>query len=290
MKRRLALQAALALLPAAVAVAAGTNDTVLYANGFERPGDALSLLSLPNIAGEAFKIATDTGIAPTDGRAGSGAFFFRADLLKDGYFYPNFRFPEPVKIPPGPAYLSASLKFAEQDPETTHLPGLGIFLLCGDSSRLVGWTNVALRAETADGWQYLYTRDLSGHVEEGTASGIMVRILRGVAGETVRLLIDDVRLTRTNPVPAPTESEYRVKRDLFERIAREWETEAGAATDRALAERIGDRLRGLRPLAEAAAATNAESRARFVGEMTVMEKDYWRYKLLDLAGRKRAAP
>ncbi|MDD5704352.1 MAG: hypothetical protein PHR35_00385 [Kiritimatiellae bacterium] len=277
MKTRMVAATGAALM-AALAVSAGTNDAIIYSNGFERPGDALSLLSLPNIAGDAFKIATETGIAPTSGLEGSGAFFFRADLLKDGFFYPNFLFPEPVTLPSGPVYLSAWFKFAEQDPETSHGPGLGIFLLCGNNSRLVGWTNIAQRADSNDGWHYLYTTDLSGVLTDRIARGFMARILNGVAGETVCLLIDDVRLSRTNPVPVPTEAEYQAKRQSYDDIRREWSAGAAGRRGDPLCDRIDDRLRKLPGLL----GRNPQDRAFFVGEVNLLEQDYWRWRVLRL--------
>jgi len=111
-------------------------------------------------------------------------------------------------------------------------------------------------------------------------SSFYVRMWNLRAGEVVRFRLDDVRLTRDNPVPPPTEAAYRRAYELHEQMVRDRAALAGLTGAADLSAGLDEATR----LAEAANAhPDRVTRARFVGKIREVEKAYWRLKLLGLA-------
>ena len=215
-------------------------------------------------------------------------------MRKPGYFYPMFYLPKPVRLDRGPVYLSGYVKIEAQHPEANHR----VTLACAGyfpKKKPGVWGGLEIRAtqcvQVRDGWLYVYSRELGPQARRLAAkrglefdgacvSSFYVRMWNLRAGEVVRFRLDDVRLTRDNPVPPPTEAAYRRARELHQQMVSDRAALARVAGAAELSADLDEAAR----LAEAAKAhPDRVTRARFVGKIQEMEKAYWRLKLLRLA-------
>jgi len=279
-------------IPVATPAGAAQGTGVLYHNGFETAADLPSHQFATSSEPVLLRKAIDRG----DAAAGTSSLVMACRMRKGGYFYPMFPFAKEIPLDRGPVYLSGFVKIEQQHPEANHRLGL-----CAMGRFTKGkpgvWRGMQLRnhryVETRNGWQYFFSDDLGaqarrhadtkGLMFEGAClTGIYLQMWNMRPSEVMRFRLDDVRLTRYNPVPPPDSETYRHAHDLYRRMAAERATlvPAEATTGARLA-------RGLDVAADILANPHHRPeplvRALLVGQVRRLEKPYWRLKLLTLA-------
>ncbi|MDD5704354.1 MAG: hypothetical protein PHR35_00395 [Kiritimatiellae bacterium] len=161
-----------------------------------------------------------------------------------------------------------------------------------------------LNRETDSGWVYLWSPDVNADMMAAAQraprkDGKLVRIeaegkcvyavtmhLNNVtAGRNLELLVDDIRLTRANPLPPLGAAEIRAAHAACRTILPEFRSLAvrdAAEADRRANAALADEVEVLGERAEADDAADAS--ASFVSRLHDLKQRYWRLKVLDITG------
>ncbi len=269
------------------------SRAVVYYNGFETPADPGSGKSL---AASCQPVLMERKIDASEAVEGKSSLLEEFRMRKEGYFYPGFVLPQPIRLEDGPLYLSGYVKIVAQDPEANH----GLTLACGGyfPRKKDGWKGferIAVNSvELTNGWTYFYSSDLRREVgesarkngtpfEEACVSGIYLRFANLRPGEVLRYRVDNLRFTRFNPLPIPEAETYRQALTLFQRMLDDRQGFAGLEeSSLALFNNGLDETE--RVVRNDTHEPDDIKTALLVGKVRQLEPVYWRLKLMQLAG------
>jgi len=266
---------------------------VVYYNGFENPSDSGSQ---KGSAASCQPVPIRSNIDASEAVEGKSSLLEEFRARKEGYYYPSFVLPQPVRLEDGPLYLSGYVKIMEQDPEANHY--LGLVCTGQFPKKKDGWKGfehlAANSVDLSNGWTYFHSNDLRREIgdmarkngtpfEDACVSGICLRIWNMRPGEVLRYRVDDVRLTRFNPLPVPDAGTYRQALVLLKRMLDDRQNLAGLEESSCAS--LGT---GLDEADQVVRNDNHEPdgimTALLVGIVRRIEPIYWRLKLLQLAG------
>ena len=267
---------------------------VVYHNGFESAAD----MPRHQVAASSDPVLLHKAIVRGRAHEGTSSLVMTWRMRRGGYFYPMFPLPTPIPLDAGPLYLSGYVKIEQQHPEASHHLGLG----CAGAfpvKKAGVWGGLELRTrrcvETDRGWLYFYSDELQnlarkaatkrGLVFKGAyVSTVHLLLWRMRPSEVLRFRLDNVRLTRHNPVPPPDEGTHHAARELYGRMCAErtslvgLDPQAGARLSAGLDE-------AARIVANRKAHPDRVVRALLVGKVRELERPYWRLKLLRMAAQ-----
>lgn len=266
---------------------------IVYQNRFETPADSSAL----NDTGSASSEPVVLEKAPVAGDAVEGKASLLAGYLmrREGYFYPQIRLSKPVSLENGPLYLSGWVKILEQNPEANH----ALTLMCGGifPRKQAEWKGFyCLTGHSKDlpnGWTYFWSEDISAAAteqarKEGTpfegaaVTEIFLRMWNMRPGEILRFRVDDLRLTRFNPIPDPDTATWTEAQSLYHRMLGD-KPVLKSVPDPTAAEFTAGLQQADNLLRDQSGQPDRIARALFVGKVLQLERPYWRLKLLHLA-------